>query len=745
MSRKNDFEVNVSFEGLAEREQPPETFAYAFDSAGKFLGLASVDKNNEAKLSLPPESAGRVVRLLLGPRLRENESQTLVALARMRAYEKRFRFDPRNPKIDITLVNPTWKNWLLCPCVVRGRLVKRLTLPDGSIKELPICHARVNICEVDRLPNIILRLPDDLLVRLRDELLVAIRPPIPPVPPELLPEFEAPIPLPDPPPDFGASLRAEGLPENLGFARIEALPGLEAAVQPLTATALALASETQNRLNAIAVTSSLAELRRGLIDLSDIIRPYLCGWSWLDIFFRYRTDCFTTVTVDENGRFETVIYYPCFGDRPDLYFSAEQLHGSVWETIYAPNVRCNTHWNYECGTEVVINVTDPSAIPCAPETPVDPPSGVTTWIMPFAVGGTKIWGALPGAPAGWVKASGLTDYGGFVDAPFGNRPDGRLGFRHGYSNDIPNGIKYYRWRYRKTGATAWQDMFETVGRHYVKQSPAMLPSFPVYPLGPRTVGTQSNLFEFKPPAPPLPEPSDPPDTITYWPTDDFFADIYSGFLETRSLPPNVAGAAGQYEIKLEAFDAAGNQVMPGPGTFKFIVPTGVAADGETIIAREALPAELEDGGFVFKLHIDNNHCSAAIEAAKIGATAAADACGFLRYAPASGTPVTIEFHARHPNNFATFNFRMVRGAVFLPGASAFNQEVAALIAGPYTGDGSGNFASAFPLADLLGTCVNAAFAQRLYVFAKATTGWGYRIEAYDASALRAFALAPVES
>jgi hypothetical protein len=525
------------------------------------------------------------------------------------------------------------------------------------------------------------------------------------------------------------------------FFRGEEQVTAEAASEPMS---LRLSDAgSQDRFRAIAGTLSTVELRRALVDLSDIIRPYICGWPWLDPFFRYRVDCIRTVEVDANGYFETTIFYPCFGDKPDLYFKAEQLHGAVWETIYEPSVRCNTYWNYECGTEVVIHVTDPSAVPCAPDDPVDVPSGVTTWVMPFAVGGTKIWGTPPGsptAPAGWVQSNGLTNYGGFVNAPFG----GRLGFRLGYSNDIPDGIKYYRWSYRKVGSVSWSEMFEGVIRHYVKQSPGELPTFPVYALGPNTVGTNSNLFEFKPPAPPGPDPGDPPGTVTYWPTDGFFADIYSGFLNTRSLPPDIAGAAGQYEIKVEVFDGAGNQVMPGPSGYKFIVPTGVAADGVTVLAREAQAVELDSGGFVFDLHIDNNNCAAGIDAPSIGTTSVADSCGFLRYDPADTTPVTVEFHAQHPNNFAEFNFRMYRGAIFVATASAVNQEVAALSAGPYSGDGVGNFENDFTRSALLGPCVNAAFAETLYVFAKATTGWGHRISSYDASAVRAFALAPEE-
>ena len=85
-----------------------------------------------------------------------------------------------------------------------------------------------------------------------------------------------------------------------------------------------------------------------------------------------------------------------------------------------------------------------------------------------------------------------------------------------------------------------------------------------------------------------------------------------------------------------------------------------------------------------------------------------------------------------------------RGAITVPPAGAGGQEVAATTAGPYAGDGVGNFTKDFARGTLLGRCTNAAFAETLYVFAKATTGWGVRISSYDASDVRAFALAPEE-
>ena len=246
-----------------------------------------------------------------------------------------------------------------------------------------------------------------------------------------------------------------------------------------------------------------------------------------------------------------------------------------------------------------------------------------------------------------------------------------------------------------------------------------------------------HLYEFKPHQPPAMAGYN-----TYWPTDTWFADIYSGILLSRNLPGGVSSAAGRYKIKVEVYDQSGNKVAPGAGTFQFIVPTGVASDGVTIETRHANtnsaygPVEIEDDGFVFYLHIDNRECTATIDAPTIGAASAGDVCGFLRYEP--GDMVDVDFHALHPDNFATFAFWIRRAHAIINSASG---EVSAAVAGVYTGDGNGTFEHDFPVGSMLGPCNEAAFAEILRVYAKATNGWD-RLRGYDDHDERAFALAP---
>jgi len=731
------FEVELQFQGVGQ-DQPPDTSVFVYDANGQFVASSAV-QDSGAVLSLPARLAGQTIRTFIAPQQQASDTPAVADLTWQQAYEWRQRLTADNPRLTLVIAEPIWRRWLLCPCVITGQLVTTLTLPDGTSKQLPICNSRVTICEVTPLWLLLERLPDPVVLQLRDAVLDITRQP-PPLPPDRLMPAAGALALPTSPSAAAAvpSRRPPG-PDISG-----PVPAASAPAGPADGTAAGgtaafsgVGAIAQDKLLALSLSPSVADIRAKLAEIGPIILPWFCYWGWLEPWLLL--NCFETVTTDENGKFFAIIWYPCSGPRPNLYFSAQQLQGSSWIPIYQPPVRCSTYWNFACGSNVVLNVTDPAAIPCAPAPPVQPPGGLTTWVMPTAVGGSMIWGTSPvtPAPTGWVKGDGLTDYGSIVNAPFG----GYLGLRSGSSIDIPApSFYYYRWSYRRAGTSGnFTPLSDPVVKHYVKQSPAILPSFPAYQLGPNTVGAESGLFQFKPHNPPGPTASDPPGTITYWPTDDFLDDIYSGYWNTVSVPGGVIAAAGDYQVKLEVFDETGTLVAPGAGTFTFIVPSGIGSDGVTVLARAADPSEIDAGGFVFNLHVDNNSCTASIDPVSIGGSSVADACGFLGYGDPSA-PVTLSFHAKHPNNFAVFSWTMVRGLTPLGAFDASNAEVAAATAGIYTGDGVGDFSADTPASSLLGTCVNAAFAEDLYVAAKATTGWGERLTQYDAQALGAFAL-----
>ncbi len=729
--------VDLRFEDISKERSPEEVAVYVFDKNSELISQSDVKVNGDQGqtiVALPKELEGRTLQALIGPKLAndDGDNPTKVRLERYRALSRKIVAE--HGFVLEALIHPDfWIHWLWCLCTVRGKVVKRVEQPDGSTKELPICNARVRVFEVDRIPILLRRLPDKLLVKMRDDLLGAIG-----VDPR-------PFPLKPGNPILGLSLRnrlqaLQPTVRDLSF-------NLDHLKTDFHTPSLLLGEEQKVQISSLTQAIDLSDLRQQMIRLPyQIYARFFCLWDWLNPFITYSKDPVLTLEVDGSGEFAGFFAYPCLGDRPDLYFVVEQNQGGTWKTIHEPLIRCNTYWNYQCGSEVLIVVTDPCAECCEPDQPVDVPPGVGTYIMPFAVGNTKIWGAPAGganAPRGWVRTDGLTNYGADIDnAPFG----GTLGFRMIYSGSLPDaGIVHYRWSYRKVGTAGWSRMVRPVYRRYERTLPGELPTFPPYHLGPKDVGTEHDLFEFRPHNPPAPAAADPAGTTHAWPAGSFGDESYASLLDSHTLPPNAANAAGDYEVKVEAFDDAGNQVQPGAGTFQFLVPESVAADGITIDAREATAAEIQNGAFVFRLHVDNRPTTAAIDRPAIGSGAGAsttDDCGFLRYDPATADPVTIAFHAQHPANRALFDFYIRRGDNPALVGHVDNGEVGALAEAPYTGDGSGNFSEDFARVTLLTpNCPEGAFAQHLRVIAKATTGVS-RISSYDSGLVTAFALAP---
>jgi hypothetical protein len=743
MTNDIDLGLNVELQGVEDRDKLPQLFAYAYDANGSFIGKQGIERAN-ARLVLPKRFSGKSIRILIAP---ETEATAFSELKRMGAYETRFSLRDNLGLVNISLPPDHWRPLLRCVCHITGQVIKRVSLPDGTIKNLPICHARVTICEIDRLPVLIQKLPDHLLWKLRDYVITA--PPVPPQPPELPIDPVGPIihPTINLPVSGNASLERVNLSAKSSIHECESCKKSVTTQLVNRANVSAAQDEELVALRPLMLANSVEILRTRFIELIPKWIYRLCWIDWLEPFFKYHKHCFRTVMTDDSGRFSALMFYPC-NDKPDLYFSVDQWQGSAWESIYKPSIRCGTHWNYQCGSEIILVVTDPAAIPCSPQDPVTPPDDIGTWIMPYMVGGMPVFGNPSAGSAlnGWVKPNGYVDYtagglGLLANSPFG----GTLGFRLGYSSSVPSAaVKYYRFSYRKTGALAWSEMSMPVGRHYVHEVPGQLPTFPVYQLGPNTIGSQGNVFEFKPDSPPAPLATDPAGTITYWPEDDWFGDIYSAFLNTTSLPGNPEGAAGQYEIKIEIFNASGVQVPVG-AAFNFIVPETITSGGVT--ARVAEVQEIANNAFIFKLQIDNNLPTASIDAPAISASNVTDACGFLRY-QSTLDPVSLAFHAQHPNNQAVFRMGLIRGTEVIEAASVAGypqvgtSPVAVqdgLAAHAYIGDSAGNYAQTYSASVLLEGCENAAYAISLGVYGKATNGWG-RI-GYDDSDLRAFALA----
>ena len=112
--------------------------------------------------------------------------------------------------------------------------------------------------------------------------------------------------------------------------------------------------------------------------------------------------------------------------------------GSGFETVHHPWIACSTYWNYVCGTEITIRVSDPRVPGCEDE-PDLPGCQVVVLSLGRGIAVRQVQTA--------GTAEGLTTGG----APFGGSLEPRLDFSR---TELITGknIPYYRWSYRRLTA-----------------------------------------------------------------------------------------------------------------------------------------------------------------------------------------------------------------------------------------------------------------------------------------------------
>lgn len=694
---RHKLEVRIRAEQLGQ-ETLPEATVYVFDAARRLL--ASEPFNGKAvSLTITGDIGERPrLRVMVGPRRSEQTAVTAGMppwlppvlekaklldrdadyhkLKRQGGVETSVRLDKDQNVADVVLVPSDWHKWLPCLCQVKGRLVKRVKMADGTIAFWGVSHACVLLYEVDSLPLLLQTLPEEVLFRVREELLDKLRrPPVPPRP-------ETPL------------LRT-------------------------TAKASSDQGTTQRsvELDAITYATSAVQLRQALIAGSSILRPVLC--SLFELMSHLKKDLIKGVCTDDDGYFKTFVPYSCGGDRPDLYFAAGQCLDGSWQWLYHPGLRCHVHWNYTCGSEVILETTNPLARVTTPEIDVEPPPGISTWVMPYAVGNIFFQR---------IDDNGLTthdyDATNVSDAPWG----ATLGFHVTHAQSIPTAaIRYYRWLIKRPGSSSFVDMAAPTALgiyrtfvDYDDSRPHKPPTFPGYFLGPQGKGGML-LYEFRPHQPPLLAGH-----TREWPGESFAGETYSAMVDTTTL------ANGLHHFRLELYNDSFVKVVP-PGDFRFI-----RKELDSIDSHELSEAEgLIDGGFQFSLHIDNRACTAVINPPTAGDSSASTNCGFLPFE--NDDDIGITFEASHPGNFATFEQWIQRAATRVVG---FNGEVGATDEiNNLNRDGQGQFTTKIEPTTLLGTCPQAAFVEVLKVRAKATNGW-VRLNYLDREAFWAFALTP---
>lgn len=707
-------------------EQPDfkgELAAFVFDSAGSLLEQAPV-KTGKVTLtsSLQALSRNRIFIAPVSEKDLEKQKPTLKSMTRLGAYSPVLR--KGDSLIDsIRVPDVIIQKWLLCSCWVRGRVIK-----DDSGR--PVCGAKVHICEVDKLWRWLYELPELEVFRLRDELLKAIK----------IPELRRP---PRPEPDPSPIDLIEPMSTAMNIAALGPQPE-PPDMQTLNLTPTSLPMEVKTKLMA----SSSQVIRDTLVANLELIRPYLCLWPY---WWTFRCDEIAVVETDGLGRFEKIIKYLCSGDKPDIYFWVEYKITNVFETIYHPPIPCYTHWNYACGTEVTIEISD-SRVPSCDDEP--DPLGCKVQIISI---GRKVSMSEIHGNGSTTANEGLTTGG----APFGGKIEPRVWFSRTTLHS--KGIRYYRWSYRRltegdgtplTTTGPWIPITRTVVRHYAKYTAGDVTHVP-YVLGPQPVGTESNLFEIK--------PADVPAGGLEWTVMDEREDLASAHFETSKLGTGADACAkafdgaGKYELKLELFeDVTGNLVdWDAAGIDIDLEMTDIAAPfGTGTVTTDPAPdynriknSALHTVAFRMVLRVDNNCCQAAIDPLS-GVGLTPTPCGFYEITPTAG--VTLGFTAEHPNNFATFSFSVkqaVTTTIHLAsasgdvGTSPIPTNDLPTPSHSYTLTGSGQYSESFTAAELLGTCTRAAFSEALHVWTTAQDGYG-RIWHLDRFNHAGFALTP---
>ncbi|MFK7925513.1 MAG: hypothetical protein AB8H47_26410 [Bacteroidia bacterium] len=741
---KEKLAFSIQFEGKPEREL--QLFAFAFDRRGKLIAKSEI-KKDRGDFALSPRTLNQSqVFITPMPDGGFAKSIDIPYLNRLQAFTPSINI--RNNQLALPLIpQQIWKFWLWKLCPVRGRTIKPV-FEDGTFSNEPVCEARVHICEVDRISYILPRIPDDILYRLRDELLYP----------------KPKLPIPDPGPRIDIPRLATPLLRLNGKGNFErtAIPEIKALSAQSISQLPALPNALVQELN-----SPIADqLRLSMANNFELIHPYLCFWPHYWRYF-YRCDEIKVVETDANGRFDTSFWYQCFKDQPDLYFWVEFKIGGVWTTVYRPPIACNTYWNYDCGDEITIRLTDSRVDACGD---LYSPPGIAAVVEKIGnhayipkINQANTVSNIQGVP---FREVGLTELGLNQSDPINKvfrRPfGGKLPLYVHFSQDlIDSGISHYRWAFRKrqnadgsTDLGTWQHIEHEVsikyrdngGKKAYSLGPVPAYEVPTFMIPPSNAADLPGL--------------DPSNVQGYSLTDRYV----SGWFDTPTLTD-----PGLYELKLELVKiVAGNAVVAAVSDSTFQVPESIDNSFSTYDNGDATaylhPATTSAGDvietgarvFCFKVRIDNAPVVANLEVPEIDGNAADPNCGFVPYPvgsdgnPSSAAQVALQFEAAHPRNFADFRLYLRRGNITVPLPQGSTQSGLYLVgrdwdAGKFDLQGDGNYhVTPIPVEDILGGCTQAAYSMELRVNALATNGTT-DLDYLDERRVNSFAIEPMST
>jgi hypothetical protein len=478
--------------------------------------------------------------------------------------------------------------------------------------------------------------------------------------------------------------------------------------------------------------SNTAQFRNLLIKNVLPFRFWLCRypwifWIWWPYCRYYTLEKLGTATLKPDGSFSDVIWLSvCRTDKPDLWFVVRQEINGIERRIYARYpVPCNTYWNHPSGDPVHLVVTDPNAIAC--HKPV--PGMADTYVMPMGIYEDE-WYEVDQAhiKSAVVPSTPLPAACGLYSStdPYGTRLDLRMEFGDDLRDLLPpnNGVRYYRWSFRKHGETGWTHIDTPISHRYI----AVVSGHYVIlseRLGPDSVGIENNLFA-------VPDP----DKSWLHNRDDLACAIWhTAVLDGASYVPQIPN--GQYDLRLEMFDKNGVKLTPVAGGFTFTLPTASTGTVDDALFVEA------DGSLILHVYIDNTPTEADIKSVALNGVKAGE-CQFLKYSNKASDTVEIEYVAYHPT--ITPNFLKKYDLVIYRGISGTNvgsvpsplNETPALPVPP----AASPTIHSFNVGTLLGTHNECAFSVWLHTWPRTRDGHS-PIRNYEASDTSAFALVPL--
>jgi hypothetical protein len=177
------------------------------------------------------------------------------------------------------------------------------------------------------------------------------------------------------------------------------------------------------------------------------------------------------------------------------------------------------------------------------------------------------------------------------------------------------------------------------------------------------------------------------------------------------------------------------------------VPTDVAYPFDPMEERAIRDGASKIVAFRVVLHVDNNPCLADIfEVWVDDSTNLAGPCGFISYEDKATSQAHISFRAYHRNQFAKFDFVVVKGSTGEVAAASAHGPVGVPVNGFANNPATGVFTKDVPVSTLLDAnghvCIKAAFGETLSVDALAIDGWSRLAYLDDDATPKAFALEP---